>query len=135
MGATCQCFAACWLSRERILRLLLLVQTPLYEFEQNFEHQATGQPAAVELMNELFIAGGSLQPELAKEQEVFMLMDRFFLQQVRKDAMVLSLSEMHRSVNKLADSTRKMVTAEASPGGESAAAHTAQVEEAARLRH
>ena len=64
-----------------------------------------------------------------------MLMDRFFLQQVRKDAMVLSLSEMHRSVNKLADSTRKMVTAEASPGGESAAAHTAQVEEAARLRH
>ena len=41
------CMSAQWLSLELILRWLLLVQTPLYQFLQNFMHQSTSQAAAI----------------------------------------------------------------------------------------
>ena len=90
-------------------RRILLVQTPLYQFSLNFAQLSTGQAATMQLLKELFTDNGSLQPVLAREQEVFLLMDRFFLKQVRKDAMALSPTNMQRSVNKLADSIHKMV--------------------------
>ena len=46
---------------------------------------------------------------LAREQEVFLLMDCYFLKQVRKDTMALSPINMQHSVNMLADSICKMV--------------------------
>ena len=124
------------------LEVAPLGETPLYQFFQNFTQLSTGQAAAMQLLKELFTYNCSLQPLLAREQEVFLLMDCFFLKQVRKDTMALSLTNMQHSVNKLADSIRKMVAisdlhnvAKGSLGYEYAAVQAAQVEEAAKLRH